>query len=329
MNVKNVGIVGIGSYVPEKIITNFDFEKIVDTSDDWIRTRTGIEERRFASVEQGASDLCAEAAKKALANARISASEIELIIVATCTPDHLIPSTACLVQKKIGADKAAAFDLNAACTGFVYALSTANAFVKAGVYKKVLVIGGETFSRIIDMQDRNTAILFGDGASAAVVQEVEEGLGIISTCLHSEGEDEGVLKVALGSKKVMTHEILDSKEHLLKMRGQEVFKFAVCAIPKSIEEVLKNTGLGVDDIDVVVPHQANIRILEASSKKIGIPLNKFVVNLNKYGNTSAASIGIALDEACKEGKIKKGDIVALTGFGGGLAYGAIILKWAF
>ncbi|MGL4391903.1 MAG: beta-ketoacyl-ACP synthase III [Fusobacteriaceae bacterium] len=329
MELKSVGIVGFGSYTPEKIMTNADFEKIVDTTDEWIRTRTGIEERRYAAPEQATSDLCVEAAKKALESAKLSANDLDLIIVATCTPDHLFPSTSCLVQKKLGASSAAAFDLNAACTGFVYALNVANGLVKANIYKKILVIGGETLSRIANMKDRSTCVLFGDGAAAAVVQEVEKGTGILSAYLGADGDLNETLWIGIGTKQPMTPELLEAGHQFLHMKGQEVFKFAVTVLPKATEEALTQAGLKTSDIDLVIPHQANSRIVEAAAKKLGIPLEKFFMNLNKYGNTSSASIGIALDEQLRAGKIKKGDIIVLTGFGGGLTYGSMVIKWSF
>lgn len=330
MKNRSAGIIALGAYVPEKVMTNFDFEKIMDTSDEWIKSRTGIEERRFAAPEQATSDLSVEAAKKALENGKISIEEIELIIVATCTPDYLVTSSACLVQKKLGATNAAAMDLGAACSGFVYALTVANSMVVSGVYKKILVIGAETLSRIINMEDRNTAVLFGDGAAAAVVGEVEEGYGILSSYLGSDGDiNETLVVKAGGSKYPMTEERMENKENYLTMRGQEVFKFAVNALPNATKEALEKSGLSSEDVDIVIPHQANSRIIETASKKLGIPMDKFYLNLNKFGNTSAASIGIAMEEALNKDLIKKGDVVAITGFGGGLTFGSLIMKWAY
>lgn len=330
MKFKSVGIIGLGKYVPEKVMTNFDFEKIIDTTDEWIRTRTGVEERRFASEDQATSDLALEAGKRALEAAKISPEDLDMIIVATVSPDHPFPSTACLVQKKIGAVNAAAFDLNAACTGFIYGLTLADSLVKSGLNKKVLVIGAETLSKITDMEDRNTAILFGDGAAAAVVAEVEEGYGILSSYLGADGDiNESLIVKSGGTRNPITKERVEAREQYIRMKGQEVFKFAVNALPKSTNEALIKAGMSPDDIDFVIPHQANIRIIETASKKLGIPLDKFYVNLNKYGNTSAASIGIALEEAHSKGLIQKGDNIALTGFGGGLTFGSLIIKWAY
>lgn len=327
---KNVGIIGIGKYVPEKVMTNFDFEKIIDTTDEWIRTRTGVEERRFADENEATSDLSLKAAEQALKNANINANELDMIILATITPDYPTPSTACIVQKKLGAINAGAIDVNAACSGFIYALVLAQSLVKAGASKKVLVIGAETLSRVIDMEDRNTAILFGDGAAAAVVGEVEENLGILSNYLGADGDITETLHIkAGGSRNPLNDERIEAREQYIKMKGQEVFKFAVNALPRSTNVAMERAGITAEDINIVIPHQANVRIIEAASKKLGIPVEKFYLNLNKYGNTSAASIGIALTEAYEKGAIKKGDMVAMTGFGGGLTFGSLIMKWAY
>jgi len=330
MKFKDVGIIGMGTYVPEKVMTNFDFEKIIDTTDEWIRTRTGIEERRFAAADQATSDLAVEAARKALAKSGDKIEDIEMIIVATCTPDYLIQSTACLVQEKLGAKNAAAFDLNAACSGFVYGLTVASSLIKSLMYKKILVIGAETLSRVLDMQDRNTCILFGDGAAAAVVGEVEEGYGILSSYIMAEGEDGEALRMpAGGTKRPTTQEELDNRQNFLKMKGQEVFKFAVKALPKATSAALEKAGKTVDDLDMIIPHQANKRIIDSAAKRLNVSPEKFYLNLNKVGNTSAASIGLALGEALEKGLVKKGDTISLTGFGAGLTYGSTVIKWAY
>lgn len=330
MELKSVGIRGIGYYVPEIVMTNSDFEKIIDTSDEWIRTRTGIEERRFVSVEQATSDLCVEAAKKALISANIKIDDIDLIIVATCTPDYLIQSTACLVQLKLGAKNIPAFDLNAACSGFIYGLTVANGLIKSNVYKNILVIGGEALSRVVDMQDRNTCVLFGDGAAAAVIGEVEKGYGFLSNYLGAEGENEMILKTPAGGTKFPNNEkTIEKRENFLKMKGQEVFKFAVKALPLATNEALDRADVKAEDLTMVFPHQANVRIIEAAAKRIKLPVDKFYINLQRVGNTSAASVGIALGEALEKNLIKKGDLIALTGFGAGLTYGSIIMKWAY
>ncbi|MGL5612927.1 beta-ketoacyl-ACP synthase III, partial [Cetobacterium sp.] len=305
MKLKNVGIIGLGTYVPENVMTNFDFEKIIDTSDEWIRTRTGIEERRFASADQATSDLGAEASKKALEKAGLSAEDIDMIILATTTPDYPIQSTACVVQELIGAVNAAAVDINAACSGFVYALAMAKGLIASGMNKKILVIGAEVLSKCVDMQDRNTCVLFGDGAAAAVVAEVEEGYGMLSQFLGAEADVKGALRTpAGGTRKPLSQEVLDERSNFLQMKGQDVFKFAVKALPKATLEALEGANLKAENIDMVFPHQANVRIIEAASKRLEIPMDKFYLNLNKLGNTSSASIGLALGEALDKGLVK-------------------------
>ena len=322
-----VGIMGTGSYVPERILTNNDLAKIVDTNDEWITTRTGIRERRIAADDEATSDLAFKAAEKAIIDAGIDKNEIELIIVATMTQDHLTPSTAALVQDKLGI-KAAAFDVSAACTGFIYGFTAGYSFIKAGIYKKVLVIGAETMSRVTDWEDRGTCILFGDGAGAVVLGEVETG-GFLASHLAADGSGACELIVpAGGSRKAATAETIENREVYLKMNGREVFKFAVKAFPESVENVLTQQNLIADDIDIFIPHQANVRIIESIAKRFKQPLDKFFVNLHKYGNTSGASIPIALDEASKEGRFKKGDKIVATGFGGGLTYGSILFEWS-
>ena len=322
-----VGIMGTGSYVPERILTNDDLAKIVDTNDEWITTRTGIRERRIAADDEATSDLAFKAAEKAIIDAGIDKNEIELIIVATMTQDHLTPSTAALVQDKLGI-KAAAFDVSAACTGFIYGFTAGYSFIKAGIYKKVLVIGAETMSRVTDWEDRGTCILFGDGAGAVVLGEVETG-GFLASHLAADGSGACELIVpAGGSRKAATAETIENREVYLKMNGREVFKFAVKAFPESVENVLTQQNLTADDIDIFIPHQANVRIIEAIAKRFKQPLDKFFVNLHKYGNTSGASIPIALDEASKEGRFKRGDKIVATGFGGGLTYGSILFEWS-
>ena len=330
MEFKSIGIKGLGYYVPENVMTNFDFEKIIDTSDEWIRTRTGIEERRFAAPEQATSDLCIEAAKKALEKANMTVEDLDMILVATCTPDYLVQATACLVQNKLGAKGIPCFDLNAACSGFIYGVTVAGGMIRGGVYKNILVIGAETLSRIIDMQDRNTCILFGDGAAAAVIGEVEEGYGILSTYLGAEGEDDDILRTpAGGTKKPNTSATIENRENFVKMKGQDVFKFAVHALPSATKKALKIADVKSEELSMIFPHQANIRIIESASKRIHVPIEKFYMNLQKYGNTSSASVGLALGEALDKGLVKKGDMIALTGFGAGLTYGSIIMKWAY
>ena len=325
---KFIGILGIGTYVPEKIITNLDFEKMVDTSDEWITTRTGIKERRIASAEEATSDLATKAALKALENAKISPEEIDLIIVNTATPDMLFPSSACLVQENIKATKAAAFDLSAGCTGFVYGLVTGAQFIKTGLYKKVLVIGADALSKIVDFTDRNTCVLFGDGAGAVVIGETEQGYGILGADLNSDGSGGEYLKIAGGgSRNPTTIETLNNKLHYLYMDGQEVFKFAVKAIGDTSTRALEKSNLTINDVSWFIPHQANTRIIGAAAKRLKIPMEQVVINLDKYGNTSSATIPLALEEALNDGKIKNDDILVLVGFGAGLTWGACVVKW--
>ena len=325
---KSVGILGTGSFLPEKIVTNEDLEKIVDTSNEWIVGRTGIRERRIAESDIATSDLAALAAEKALLNAGVTADEIDLIIVATCTPDMGVASTACLVQDKIKASKAAAFDLSAACAGFAYGLVVGSQCIKTGLYKKVLVIGAETLSRILDWTDRNTCVLFGDGAGAAVLGEVPAGYGILGVDLGAEGSGADFLKVpAGGSRLPATNETVSQRQHFVTMNGTEVFKFAVKVMGEAAVRALDNAGLSHTDIDCLVPHQANIRIINSAAKRLKVPMEKVMINVDKYGNTSAATIPIALDEAIKCNKIKHDDIVVLVGFGAGLTWASCVIKW--
>ena len=327
---QSIGIKGMGYYVPENVFTNFDFEKIIDTNDEWIRTRTGIIERRFASKEQATSDLAYEAALKAIESAKIKKEDVDMIILATVTPDYFAQGAACIVQHKLGLKKIPCFDLNAACTGFIYGLEVAYSLVKSGLYKNILVIGAETLSRIVDMRNRNTCVLFGDGAAAAIVGQVEEGYGFLGLSIGAEGEDDMILKIpAGGSKKPNTEETIKNRENFVVMKGQEVFKFAVRVLPKVTLEALKKAKLNVQDLSMIFPHQANLRIIESAAKRMKFPLEKFYMNLSRYGNTSSASVGIALGEAIEKGLVKKGDNIALTGFGGGLTYGSTIIKWAY
>ncbi|KOS66717.1 3-oxoacyl-ACP synthase [Lysinibacillus contaminans] len=309
----NAGIIGIGRYVPEKVMTNFDLEKMMDTSDEWIRTRTGIEERRFAADTQETSDLAVAAAKDALNNAGIAAEEIGLVLVATVTQDQAFPSVACMVQDQIGAVNAAAMDVGAACAGFIYGMVTAKQFVESNAYKYVLVVGVEKLSKVIDWEDRNTAVLFGDGASAAVLGQVSEGRGILSFELGSDGS---------GGKHLYL-----TQQQTIAMNGREVFKFAVRQMGESAINVLDKAGLSKEDVDLLVPHQANMRIMESARERLELPPEKMSKTIHKYGNTSAASIGISLVEELEAGKIKDDDLLVLIGFGGGLTWGALTMRW--
>ena len=323
-----VGISGIGSYLPEKILTNDELSKMVDTSNEWIVERTGIEQRRIVEESQATSDLAIEAGIRALENASVTPEEIDLIIVASSTPDYIFPSTACIVQHKINATKAAAFDMNVACSGFVYAMATGANFISSGAYKKVLVIGAEAFSRIMNWEDRNTCVLFGDGAGAVVLEECDQDFGILSYDLGSDGENGDVLIVpAGGSRTPASANTVNDKLHSVQMDGKAVFKFAVKTMGKSTIKALEKAGLKIEDLDFLVPHQANTRIIDSSMKKLNLSKEKVYTNLNKYGNTSSASVPIALDEAVKEGRIKKGDNIALVAFGAGLSWASIVMKW--
>lgn len=329
-NFRSVGILGTGSCLPEKVISNYDLEKIVDTSHDWIVSRTGIHTRRIADDCTATSDLATEAAKQALERANIKAEDLDLIIVATVTPDMSFPSTACIVQSNLGAKHAAAFDLEAACSGFLYGLSVGDQFIKTGLYDHVLIIGAETLSKIMNWDDRNTCVLFGDGAGAVVLGPTEEGKGILSTYLGADGEGGKFLTLpAGGSRMPASVQTVEQNLHYIKMDGSEVFKFAVRIMNNAAKKALELCDLGVDDVDYLVPHQANTRIIASAAKRLKLPMEKVYVNLDKYGNISAASIPIALDEAVTEGKIKKDDNVVLVGFGGGLTWGASVIKWNF
>ncbi|WP_339149624.1 MULTISPECIES: beta-ketoacyl-ACP synthase III [unclassified Sutcliffiella] len=307
----NAGILGIGRYVPEKVLTNADLEKMVDTTDEWIKTRTGIEERRIATDEVDTSHMAFFAAEKAMKDAGITAEELDMIIVATVTPDNPFPSVACMIQERLGAKKACAFDMSAACAGFMYGIITAKQFVEAGTYKHVLVVGVEKLSKITDWEDRNTAVLFGDGAGATIIGPVSEGRGILSFELGADGT---------GAKHLY-------QDETIVMNGREVFKFAVRQMGESAVNVLEKAGLTKEDVDFLIPHQANIRIMEAARERLGLPLEKMSMTVQKYGNTSAASIPISIVEELENGKIHDDDLVVMVGFGGGLTWGAIAIRW--
>lgn len=327
---RNAGIVGVASAVPDNVLTNADMERIVDTSDEWIRTMTGISERRKADDDKATSDYALLAARSALDKAGITVEEVDLIIVATVTGDVPFPATASIVQDALGATGTPAFDLSAGCSGWVYALSVANAYVAGGVYDHVLVIGADLLTRITNWTDRGTCILFGDGAGAAVVGPVEEGYGMLAFELGSDGSGAALLGIdAGGSRKPCTPEAIANHENQIHMQGREVFKFAVKIQGEATERVLAECGMTTSDVDLVVPHQANIRIIESAVNRLGLPPDKFFVNLQKYGNTSAASIPIALDEALQAGKVKKGDTIVTVGFGAGLTWAAGVMKWAY
>jgi len=328
-NLRSVGIVGLGAFLPQKKITNHDLRKLVDTSDEWILSRTGISERRKVSEQEAASDLGTKAAQRALAAAKVRPEEVDLIIVATVTPDMFFPATACLIQKNLGASNAAAFDLSAACSGFIYALSVASQFITSDMYNTVLVVAAEVMTKIVNWEDRNSCVLFCDGAGAAVLQPVEKGSGFLSFDLGADGRGADFLKLpAGGSRKPTSQETLINKEHFLTMNGNEVFKFAVKIMGDTSVKALEKASLSQDDLDYLVPHQANTRIIEAARKRLGLEAEKVYLNLDKYGNMSGASVPVALTEAVEKGYIQKGNIVLLVAFGAGLTWGSAVIKWA-
>jgi 3-oxoacyl-[acyl-carrier-protein] synthase-3 len=322
------GVLGVGKYVPERILTNKELEQMVETNDEWIVSRTGIRERRMSSPQQATSDLAYEAALQAIAHAHITVDDIDLIIVATITPDMAFPSTACILQDKLGAKKAAAFDLSAACSGFIYGLSVATQFISSGTYRYVLVVGAECLSKITDYTDRNTCILFGDGAGATIIGAVPEGRGFKAFELGADGSGGSLLKVeGGGSRYPACVSTLDAKQHYIYMAGAEVFKFAVRIMGSAAEDVIKKAGMEKQDIDLLVPHQANIRIIKASLERLELSEEQCMINLHQYGNMSAASIPVALAEAVEQNRMKEGDCLVLVGFGGGLTWGASVLIW--
>ena len=321
-------ITGTGSYVPGKIITNHDLEKLVDTSDDWITERTGIKERRIVEKGQTTSDLAYEASRKALKAAGLGANELDLILIATTTPDMLMPNLGCVVQDKLGAKKAAAFDVYAACSGFLYGLSVADAFIKSGMYKNILLVGAEVLSRFTDWEDRATCILFGDGAGAVVIQRHAGKHGVLSTHLHSDGSLGDLLYLpAGGALHPATHETIHKRMHYIKMKGNETFKAAVLALENVVQETLAYNKVKPEKIDFLIPHQANLRIIQAMAQRLKMPMEKVVVTLPKYGNTSAASIPMALDEAVRDGRIKENHLLLFEAFGGGLTWASALVRW--
>lgn len=316
-------ILGTGSALPSKIVTNDDLSKIVDTNDAWIQERTGIKERRVSDEGTATSDLALIAAERALAAAKISPDQLDLIIVCTCSPDLLFPSTACILQGKIKATKAAAFDLSAACAGFNFGLTVASSLIQSGQFKTILLVGADTLTKYLDWTDRGTCILFGDGAGAVVLGATDKNEGVLASLIRAEGNLGHFLTMPGGGSR----DPEEKNGRFIKMNGKEVFKFAVRALETSVRDILLQAGKTIADIDLFIPHQANIRIIEHVSKKMGLPKEKVYVNLHKYGNTSAASVPIALDEALAEGKIKSGDLLILSGFGAGLTYGSNLIKW--
>lgn len=321
----NVEIIGTGSYVPERIVTNDDISKIVDTSDEWISTRTGIKQRRI-SVDENTSRLGAKAALKAMEDANVKPEDIDLIITATTSPDSFTPSVSCIVQEIIGAKNAVCFDVSAACTGFIFALNTAAQFVKTGEYKTVLVIGAEVLSKILDWKDRNTCVLFGDGAGAVIIRR-SNNEGIVKAYLGSDGTGREFLYCPASNVDNPFSKDTEKINSKISMNGKEVFKFAVKVMVKSVKRILNDCNLSLEDIDYVVPHQANIRIIDFAAKRLNLDKEKFFTNLQDYGNTSGATIPIALDEMNKKGILKRGNKIVLVGFGGGLTWGSMVIEW--
>ncbi len=323
---KYVKIIGTGSSVPEAVLSNSDLEKMVDTSDEWITSRTGIKERRIADKDTASSDIAYEAAEKALKAASVNPSDLDVIIVGTITPDFIFPSTGCVVQSLLGAEKAYAFDLMAGCSGFLYTLHVAQGIIKSGAAEKILVIGVDTLSKVTDFEDRSTCILFGDGAGAAVLTASDEP-GILSSILNSDGRDWDLLYVpAGGSRTPIAEEVLKTRDQYIKMKGNDVFKVAVKSMESATINAIKEAGLAPEDIDLFVPHQANQRILEAVRKRLNFPEEKVFVNLDRYGNTSGASVPLALDEAIRQGRVKEGNLVLFAAFGAGFTWGASVVR---
>jgi 3-oxoacyl-[acyl-carrier-protein] synthase-3 len=321
-------ITGTGMYVPERVLTNADFEKMVDTSDEWIVERTGIRERRIAAPDQVSSDLATLAARRALAMAKVDPAELDHIVLATTTPDRLLPSCACTVQRKLGATRAAAYDVFAACTGFVFGLGIGRALIRSGAADTVLVIGVEMLSRIVDYTDRNTCVLFGDGAGAAVLRPCAPEDGILAVDMHSDGRLGDVLEIRSGiSDNPASERTVKEGEHFLRMQGKKLFPFAVRSMEDSIRRCLDQAGLEPGDLDLVIPHQANVRIIDGVRERLGVPVDRVYVNIDRYGNTSSASIPIALDELVRAGRVKPGDHVGFSAFGGGATWGGSVMKW--
>lgn len=327
-NNKKISIVGTGSFLPEKVLTNRDLQKMVDTNDEWIRQRTGIVERRINKKGLSTSDLATEAARAALDNAHLSPEDLDIIIVGTVTPDCLTPSTACYIQHKLGARQIAAFDLSAACSGFLYALVIGWNFIAANSCRTALIIGAETLTSVTDYTDRKTCILFGDGAGAVILQPQDQGHELLYHSLAADGSGADLMIIPAGGSKIpTTPKTIEEHLHFLKIKGREVYKIAVLKIVEEVNDALAKCNLTIDDLSLIIPHQMNLRILEASAERLGISMDKVFVNIDKYGNTSSATIPIAFDEAVHAGRLKKGDIVVLVAFGGGLTWASTVIRW--
>jgi len=324
-----VVLLGTGSYLPERVVTNDDMARIVETSDEWILSRTGIRQRRFAADAETTSDMACAAARRAIESSGVDPAEIDLVLVATMTPDMPFPSTACILQSKLGLPQITAFDIQAACSGFVYGLSIASSMLRSGHYRKALVVGSEKTSRILDFEDRATCVLFGDGAGAAILGLSDEAdVGILGSIGGSDGTNPSLLyQPAGGSLIPASAESIAARQHFLKMNGKEIFKLAVRVMGQASVDILERHGYTTADLDLVIPHQANLRIIDSLAKRLEIPLEKFHINLDRYGNTSAASVGIALDEAVREGRVHRGDLLLLVAFGAGLTWASSLLKW--
>ena len=324
----NAGIIGVGMYAPEKVLTNAELARMLNTTEEWIEAMSGIKERHIAAPSQATSDLGTIAAQRALARAGVSPDEVDLIIVSTSTPDMQFPSTACLIQERLGVKNVPAFDLTAVCSGFVYALTVGAQFIANEFYRTVLVIGTEAVSRVINWSDKDTCMLIGDGAGAVVLRQVPSGYGILSAKLGADGSGASFMMVpAGGSRKPATAEVIEQKMNKIQMNGSEVFKFAMKKLPEVTEQALELANLHTEDLKLIIPHQANRRIIEAAARRMDLPLEKFLLNVEHYGNTSSATIPIALHEALETGRIESGDLIALTGFGGGLTWGSLIMRW--
>jgi 3-oxoacyl-[acyl-carrier-protein] synthase-3 len=325
---RRIKITGSGFYTPDKILTNFDLEKMVDTSDEWIITRTGIKERRIASEDQATSDLALEASWRTLKNAGLEVKDIDLIIVATSTPDTIFPSTACWVQKGLGADHIPAFDISVGCTGFLYGMILAEGLILSGVTKRILLVGGELLTKVTDFKDRNTCVLFGDAAAAVVLEEADDESGMLSYYWKADGKLGNLLYLPAGGTRIpATHQSVDERLHYLQMKGNDVFKHAVKRMGEAALEALKLAGLKREDVDYLIPHQANIRIIEATGRRLKLPAKKVFSNIHKYGNVSVASIPIGLHELREEGRLKKGNIIIMDAFGAGFTWAAIAYRW--
>ena len=324
-----LAIVGTGSYLPERVLTNADLEKMVDTTDEWIRTRTGMRERHIAAEDEATSDMAAAAGRKALESAEVSAEEVDLIMVATCTPDTVFPNTACLVQEQLGARNAFCFDVSAACSGTLYGIECARGMIASGLYRNALIIGAEKMSCVTDWQDRSTCVLFGDGAGAVLVQPAADGRrGVLATSMGSDGGLGDLLKIPAGGSRMPTSaQTVADRLHYLKMGGNQVFKHAVRCMSEAGQTVLERAGMTVKDVDWVIPHQANMRIIKAISDRVGVPMDQFCTNLERVGNISAASVPLAMDEVVREGRIAQGDIILFIVFGAGFTWGAMLLEW--